>query len=141
MTGFIIIAAIKLCLGILFHLHLKPLFLNDELGETITLLEHIILNIFTLRELLLEVFIELLLLQHLVCALFNPVLDSVDIDTLFVVFHLFFLFAALSILTSLLLQRLQLVNFLRHKLVSFLQIILQLEHSLVFVLDRLLVRE
>ena len=69
----------------------------------------------------------------------DPILDSVNVDTLRIVIHLLFLFASLGLLTCLLLQRFELVDFLRHQLVSFLQIVLELEHSLVFILHRLLV--
>ena len=68
----------------------------------------------------------------------NPVLDSINVNALGLLLLLFLLATLLRVLLCLLLERLQLLNLLTHKLVRLLQVILQLVDSLVFVFHCLL---
>ena len=63
----------------------------------------------------------------------NPVLDSVNIDTFLILLHLFLLLASDLLLSRLLLERPQLLDLLRDKLVCFLQISLELVHRLILI--------
>ena len=68
----------------------------------------------------------------------NPVFYGINIDTLFVLLHLFLLLTTILLISSFLLQGLQLLDFLRDKLVCLLQVVLKLVHGLVLILDRAL---
>lgn len=119
---------------------LKSLFLQNELCESVTFGKHLVLDLFLLAVKLLQVLTKLLLLEQLVGALVNPIFDCFNIDTLRLVL-LLFLFDSLALLfVSLLLQSFELVHFLVDDLVCLLQLILEVEHSLLFLLDALLVR-
>ena len=132
-------AAILLSLGILFHLVLQAFFLHDQLCEAISLFQHVFFDVVSLSYLLLQVLIQLLLLQHLIGALVDPVFDGIDVDTFGIIVDLFLLLATFVLLASLLLQRLELVDLLRDQLVGLLQVVFELKHGLVFVLNCLLV--
>ena len=119
-------------------LRLESLFLQNELCESVTFSEHLVLNLFLLCMELLQVLAELLLLEQLIGALVDPVLDGLDIDTLRLVLLLFLLDSLELLFVGLLLQSFELVHFLVNDLVCLLQLVLQIEHSLLFLLDCLL---
>ena len=69
----------------------------------------------------------------------DPVLDSIDINTVGLIVFLLFLPALVSVLLRLFLQSLQLLDFLTDHLICLLEIVLQLKDGLVFILNTLLV--
>lgn len=69
----------------------------------------------------------------------DPIFDGIDVDTFGIIVDLFLLLATFVLLASLLLQRLELVDLLRDQLVGLLQVVLELEHGLIFVFYCLLV--
>ena len=115
--------------------------MDHKLCQSITLLKHVFFNVLSLDDLLFEVLVELLLLQHLVGALMDPVFDRVNVDALALMLLFFFLAALLLIFFGLFLQRSQLCDFGRDKLVRLFEIIFELIDSLVLVFDRLFVRQ
>lgn len=139
MASFVDLFAVLGCLCKGLHLVLEPLLLHNQLCESVTLLEHVVFDVGALSMLLLQVLPQLLLLEHLIRALVDPVLDSVDVNALLLLLLLLLPAALLRVFLCLLLEGLQLLNLLTYQLVSLLQVSLELVDSLVFVLGRLFV--
>lgn len=137
MACFVDLFAVLGCLCKGLHLVLEPLLLHNQLRESVALLEHVVFDVSALSMLLLQVLPQLLLLEHLIRALVDPILDSVGVDALLLLLLLLLPAALLRVFLCLLLEGLQLLNLLTYQLVSLLQVSLELVDSLVFVLDRL----
>jgi len=69
----------------------------------------------------------------------DPVLDGINVDSFGVLLTFLFLSALLIFLSSLLLERLKLLNFLADELICLLQVRLQLVDGLVLILHCLLI--
>jgi hypothetical protein len=93
-----------------------------------------------LLELSLEVFVELLLLEQLLRVHLNPVFDSVDVDSFRAVLSFLVSLATFLFIASFLLKALELSHLLLDKLISLLQVDLELANSLFFLLVSLLGR-
>lgn len=139
MACFVDLFAVLSCLCKGLHLVLEPLLLHDELCEPVALFEHVVFDVAPLSMLLLQVLLQLLLLEHLIRALVDPILDRVDVNALLLLLLLLLPAALLRVFLCLLLEGFQLLNLLAYQLVGLLQVSLELVDSLVFVLDRLLV--
>ena len=114
MTCFVDLSAILSCLCKGLHLVLEPLLLHNQLRESVALLEHVVFNVSPLSMLLLQVLLQLLLLEHLIRALVDPILDSVDVNALLLLLLLLLPAALLRVFLCLLLEGLELLNLLTY---------------------------
>ena len=101
-------------MSVLLHFVLQAFFLYYQFGKAITLFQHVFFNVISLSKLLLQILVQLLLLQHLVRALVDPIFDGVNVNTFSIIVDLFLLLATFVLLPSLLLQRLKLIDLLRY---------------------------
>jgi hypothetical protein len=112
----------------------QPFLLDAEIRQPVALRKHFFFNLLALGQLLFQKRVKFLLLKQLLRVHIDPILDRVDVNSLFVIFTFLFLLPPFLLLTNLLLQASELGHLLLNELISFLKVNLKFLNyfSLVF---------